>query len=143
MSINQTLRKHVLDRDNRVCVKCYRASDLEVHHITSKQDGGEDSLENLITLCEHCHAEWGCIETRDTQSFYDWLNMPTINCFRAWYKTLKSHPNLRKELSADECLNLVDLTFKCCKDFHGGDGQLHSQESGLQRQITSRIRQRA
>ena len=38
-----------------------RASDgspfLEVHHLASRADGGEDSLANVIALCPNCHRE--------------------------------------------------------------------------------------
>jgi 5-methylcytosine-specific restriction enzyme A len=38
-----------------------RASDgspyLEVHHIVSLADGGEDTLENVLALCPNCHRE--------------------------------------------------------------------------------------
>jgi hypothetical protein len=31
---------------------------LEVHHVVPKQHGGEDTLDNCITLCTACHSEW-------------------------------------------------------------------------------------
>ena len=30
---------------------------LHVHHITPKSEGGKDTMENLITLCEECHQK--------------------------------------------------------------------------------------
>ena len=30
---------------------------LEVHHVKSLSDGGEDTLDNVIALCPNCHRE--------------------------------------------------------------------------------------
>ena len=49
----------VLDRDNYVCQSCKgksKDSRLEVHHIQFRSENGSDDAENLITLCETCHA---------------------------------------------------------------------------------------
>lgn len=35
---------------------------LVVHHAAALADGGADDLENCITLCGGCHAEWHAIE---------------------------------------------------------------------------------
>ncbi len=60
----------VLVRDSYACRVCGKSSlsDLstakgtrqmhfavQVHHIAPRKDGGSDSFENLITLCEECH----------------------------------------------------------------------------------------
>ncbi|MFA4870994.1 MAG: RNA-guided endonuclease IscB [Pedobacter sp.] len=50
-------REYVLYRDNHTCQHCKGKSKnpiLEVHHIISRQIGG-DAPANLITLCETCH----------------------------------------------------------------------------------------
>ena len=50
-------RQYILHRDGYTC-QCCGAHDndvkLHVHHIESRQTGG-DAPNNLITLCEHCH----------------------------------------------------------------------------------------
>lgn len=49
-------KAYVLSRDNYACQKCKKKSiKLEVHHIVFRSNGGTDSPENLITLCEKCH----------------------------------------------------------------------------------------
>jgi len=51
------VREYVLYRDNHTCQNCKGKSKdpvLEVHHIISRQTGG-DSPDNLITLCKTCH----------------------------------------------------------------------------------------
>ncbi|MCX9082380.1 MAG: RNA-guided endonuclease IscB [Candidatus Methanoperedens sp.] len=50
-------REYVLYRDNHTCQHCKGKSKnpiLEVHHIVSRQIGG-DAPDNLLTLCETCH----------------------------------------------------------------------------------------
>jgi N6-L-threonylcarbamoyladenine synthase len=51
------VREYVFHRDNHRCQHCKgksKSSILEVHHIISRQTGG-DRPENLITLCSVCH----------------------------------------------------------------------------------------
>lgn len=51
-------REYVLFRDNHTCQCCKGKSNdsrLNVHHIESRKTGG-DAPNNLITLCETCHA---------------------------------------------------------------------------------------
>jgi len=52
-------REYVLYRDNHTCQACKGKSKdpiLEVHHIISRQIGG-NSPDNLLTLCETCHEK--------------------------------------------------------------------------------------
>ena len=49
------LRRAVLNRDDYACVKCGGRGKLEIDHIQSRRDGGDDELENLQTLCRICH----------------------------------------------------------------------------------------
>lgn len=54
------VREYVLFRDNHTCQCCKGKSKdkvLNVHHIESRQIGG-DAPNNLITLCESCHAKY-------------------------------------------------------------------------------------
>lgn len=54
-----TLRLTVLERDNYTCRKCN--SNLRgvfhrhIHHIIPLSRGGNNSLSNLISLCQACH----------------------------------------------------------------------------------------
>lgn len=46
-------------RDNYCCVECRRGRPqviLHAHHELERSKGGEDSLLNLTTLCDECHA---------------------------------------------------------------------------------------
>ena len=52
----QKLREHVLRRDAWRCQVCGSLSNLEVHHKELRSQSGDDSDQNLITLCVACHS---------------------------------------------------------------------------------------
>lgn len=52
------LRRRVLNRDTRFCLRCdkqFPASELSVHHMIPRLEGGADVMENLVTLDNQCH----------------------------------------------------------------------------------------
>jgi 5-methylcytosine-specific restriction endonuclease McrA len=49
------LRQQILSRDGWRCQSCGAMSNLEVHHKQFRSHSGDDSEENLITLCTSCH----------------------------------------------------------------------------------------
>jgi 5-methylcytosine-specific restriction endonuclease McrA len=49
------LHNQVLRRDAWRCQSCGAMSNLEVHHKEFRSHSGDDSEENLITLCTACH----------------------------------------------------------------------------------------
>ena len=51
------LRAEVLERDGWQCQTCGRPDRLQVHHIRSRGRLGDDTDENLITLCADCHSD--------------------------------------------------------------------------------------
>jgi 5-methylcytosine-specific restriction endonuclease McrA len=50
------LRQQVLLRDGWRCQSCGAMSNLEVHHKEFRSHSGDDTEQNLITLCTSCHA---------------------------------------------------------------------------------------
>src|SRR5579864_2417109 len=52
----EKLHRQVLERDGWRCQNCGRQESLQVHHIRSRSQLGDDSELNLITLCESCHS---------------------------------------------------------------------------------------
>ena len=50
-------RIEALERDEYRCQQCGSQENLDVHHRKARKDGGDDSLENLQTLCERCHSQ--------------------------------------------------------------------------------------
>jgi len=53
----QQLRNQVLRRDGWRCQACGAMSNLEVHHKEFRSHCGNDSDQNLITLCSNCHGK--------------------------------------------------------------------------------------
>lgn len=53
----EALRQQVLRRDGWRCQLCGTMSNLEVHHKQFRSHSGDDSEENLVTLCSSCHNE--------------------------------------------------------------------------------------
>jgi len=52
------MRLIVQRRDKYTCQRCGETgSPRYVHHIVPRHRGGTDDLENLVTLCHHCHCE--------------------------------------------------------------------------------------
>ena len=49
------LQRKILERDGWRCQACGAMSGLQVHHIERRSRLGEDSENNLITLCSECH----------------------------------------------------------------------------------------
>jgi 5-methylcytosine-specific restriction endonuclease McrA len=52
----EQLRGHVLRRDSWRCQSCGSMSNLEIHHKEFRSHSGDDAEQNLITLCNACHA---------------------------------------------------------------------------------------
>jgi len=59
-TIPPRVRREVLARDQHRCQApgCGRTRFLEVHHIVSRQKGGSNQTDNLVTLCASCHRLW-------------------------------------------------------------------------------------
>ena len=51
----QELRQQVLELDGWRCQRCGSLTDLQVHHVNPRSWLGDDTEENLITLCASCH----------------------------------------------------------------------------------------
>ena len=53
-----TLRQVAIERDGYQCQGCTATANFfDVHHIVPLSQGGSNTLSNLITLCERCHAQ--------------------------------------------------------------------------------------
>ena len=59
----QQRRADVFDRDDWSCRCCGLEArgdgnvELHAHHVDPRSEGGSDALENLLTLCRHCHRK--------------------------------------------------------------------------------------
>ena len=52
----EAVRERVLRRDGWRCQLCGSMINLGVHHQEFRSHSGEDTEENLITLCNTCHS---------------------------------------------------------------------------------------
>jgi 5-methylcytosine-specific restriction endonuclease McrA len=52
--INNRLRSHIFDRDGYVCALCNNDA-TDVHHLVPKSQGGDNTPQNLISLCRFHH----------------------------------------------------------------------------------------
>jgi 5-methylcytosine-specific restriction endonuclease McrA len=52
----EELRQQVLRRDGWKCQACGAMSNLEAHHKQFRSHSGDDSEQNLMTLCTACHS---------------------------------------------------------------------------------------
>lgn len=53
------LRAAIYERDEYACLMCGSTDDLTLDHIYPWSKGGEDTLENLRTLCRSCNSSKG------------------------------------------------------------------------------------
>jgi 5-methylcytosine-specific restriction endonuclease McrA len=61
MGFSKETAERALIASRRSCCICHKfcGSKIELHHISQKADGGDDSFENCIPLCFDCHADVG------------------------------------------------------------------------------------
>lgn len=61
MSFSQKIKEEIFVATARHCCVChrYKGVKIEIHHIITREKGGEDSYENAITLCFDCHCDAG------------------------------------------------------------------------------------
>ena len=64
----RTLRESILERDHWRCQSCGCLVGLEVHHVQSRRQLGDDIEQNLITLCQSCHRKAHLGKTKRIQS---------------------------------------------------------------------------
>ena len=62
---NDELKEAIKDRDGWKCYICERETNLHVHHIIPRIEGGTHHPSNLITLCRGCHKS---IENGDLEN---------------------------------------------------------------------------
>ena len=53
--VDSELRAAVLARDGSRCQACGCKTSGQIHHIQPRGAGGDNAIENLMTLCGRCH----------------------------------------------------------------------------------------
>lgn len=56
---NLKMRAYYLDKFNHKCMKCSSSDKLELDHIKSISEGGDNSEENIQVLCSLCNKKKG------------------------------------------------------------------------------------
>jgi hypothetical protein len=59
MTITETMRNAVFERDGHSCVQCGSTDNLQVDHIYPFSKGGKTEMDNLQTLCKSCNVKKG------------------------------------------------------------------------------------
>lgn len=67
--------QEVKERDAFQCQWCETEDQLTIHHILERKNGGDEDINNLITLCAPCH--------RQVSKLYD-SGAITAGTFHAW-----------------------------------------------------------
>lgn len=57
--VSAATRNKVFARDGGCCLKCGSTKDLSIDHIVALSNGGDNSVENLQTLCKGCNSSKG------------------------------------------------------------------------------------
>ena len=90
LELYERLRQQVLRRDDWRCQNCGTRSNLEVHHKAFRSQAGDDSDENLITLCVTCHAD---------------IHEGTAVCDLYGARRLAQNPNIHQQADGDLLVN--------------------------------------
>jgi hypothetical protein len=105
--LDENLRIATLIRDNYTCQKCGRKDCiLEVHHITPKRLGGNNSIYNLITLCNKCHKKVNNKEELYIKQFYQIIKGKNIN-YKDAQHVMQGKSYLRNKLNK---ITKIELT---------------------------------
>jgi hypothetical protein len=97
--LDENLRMACLMRDSYTCQHCGKQKvRLQAHHIIFKEQGGKDTLTNLLTLCEACHKKLhqGKMQLKVTgvSGHLDQIAQRTMQGKNHLYATLGSHTPL-------------------------------------------------
>ena len=81
----EEIKRKIKIRDHYICQMCGLRENyltkLTVHHIISRDLGGSEDSENLITLCEECHDEVEILNFKSLKDFFQHLKL--LN--KLWY----------------------------------------------------------
>jgi len=105
--LDENLRKATIMRDNNTCMECGKSNCiLEAHHIIPKRTHGNDSIDNLITLCGNCHSKTLGIEEKFIDKYQKMINGKNIRFDYAQH-VMQGKNYLRQELNSIAELNLT------------------------------------
>ena len=79
--IDKETRRKVYRRDGFRCALCDSTQYIQIHHAVPRGQGGTNNIQNLITLCQDCHAlahgidlrGWGAKQEVAEQAIVEYL----------------------------------------------------------------------
>ena len=122
MTITKKIRFEVFKRDNFQCKYCGRSAPdviLEVDHINPRDNGGEDSMFNLITSCFDCNRGKGKRKLSDKTEFKKQKKeLEKVQKEREQLKLLKKWRDEIKNVDEeyiDYFSNIIDESCNCAR----------------------------
>lgn len=105
--LDENLRIATLMRDNYTCQECGKKNcRLEAHHIVPRRSKGNDSIYNLITLCDICHDKTKDNEEKFIKKYQSKIKGKNINFDYAQH-VMQGKNYLREKLNNIAPLNLT------------------------------------
>lgn len=105
--LDENLRKATIIRDGNKCMECGKTNCvLEAHHIVPRRLGGNDSIYNLITLCNDCHDKTEGKEEKFIVKYQNKIQGKNINFSDAQH-VMQGKTYLRQELNNIAPLSLT------------------------------------
>ena len=109
--LDENLRIATLMRDDYTCKMCgAKNTKLEAHHITPRKYLGNDSINNLITLCSICHSNITGKEMEYADELYSKIKGKNIN-FSDVQRVMQGKKYLQNEI-----LKKYPLSLTCGSD---------------------------
>ena len=99
--LDENLRIATLLRDGYQCTQCEKKNiQLDAHHIIWKEDGGKDTIQNLITLCKSCHDKVHRgklkLDVEGVSGFFDQIAQRTMQGKTYLYEKLSQIAKFKK-----------------------------------------------
>ena len=105
--LDENLRKATIMRDGNKCMECGKSNCiLEAHHIVPRRLGGNDSIYNLITLCDKCHDKTKVCEEKYIIKYQNKIQGKNIRFDYAQH-VMQGKTYLRSELNDIAPLSLI------------------------------------
>jgi len=117
-NINPKIKNDVLSRDNFTCQKCgfreLNGNEMEIHYIKMRVDGGDEDLQNLITLCSICHHFAPDDENKFKKYLAEKIDGTILNTFRSSQKSIskRTKSGMAKKINNGEFVSRAALGYK-------------------------------
>lgn len=127
--LDENIRKAVILRDKNTCVMCGKSNCMiEVHHITSRRQGGTYSILNLCCLCTKCHKKFTGVEERYAQKLYTLIGGRNVKTNFAQH-VMQGKTYLYNELKQKAPLDFTTGGYTANKRIDWGIEKSHSNDA--------------